>query len=117
MKLFQDIRNKFSPALNGIRFAWLDKSVVKQMFIALIVIIVTLFLNFSILEWLFVITACGLIITLEIINSIIEKIVDVHYESYHDVAMQIKDMAAAFVLIMSMAVAIGYILILIGKFI
>ncbi|PLR93826.1 diacylglycerol kinase family protein [Bacillus sp. T33-2] len=62
-------------------------------------------------EWLFVIFAIGGMLALEIVNTAIEKAVDLASQEYHPLAKQAKDIAAGAVLIFAfICVLVGLII-------
>jgi undecaprenol kinase len=64
-------------------------------------------------EWLFIILAIGGMFALELINTSIERAVDLSTEEWHPLAKQAKDTAAGAVLVFSFAsAAIGAIIFL-----
>lgn len=82
-----------------------DHSIRLQAILGLIVVIVSLFLSLSLVEWLWIIAMVLLVLAAEFVNSCIEKIVDVLFPLYDPTAKTIKDYAAAFVLLTSMLAA------------
>ena len=65
----------------------------------LIVLIAAWWFHISALEWCAVIGISALVITLEVVNTCVEKLCDLIEPNQHPVIRQIKDMAAAAVLI------------------
>ncbi len=79
--------------------------------ISLIVILTGLWLSLSMLEWLFIILAIGGMLSLEMINTAIERAVDLVTDQYHPLAKDAKDIAAGAVLLYAiMSVIIGVII-------
>lgn len=66
--------------------------------IALLVIITGAFFGISRMEWLALLVCTGLVISLEMLNSAIEKICNLYTPEYHPAVKLIKDIAAAAVL-------------------
>src|SRR5699024_12859088 len=62
-------------------------------------IIVCLFLQFNMCEWLFVLFAISLVISTELINSVIERLIDYLKPENNVNAKQIIDISASYVLI------------------
>jgi diacylglycerol kinase len=76
-----------------------------------ITLIAGFFFNISGLEWLIVILVGGMVLTLEIINTALESVVDLVTEEYKELARRIKDVSAGAVLVSSLiAIAIGLII-------
>lgn len=63
------------------------------------------------IEWIFILLCIGGVITLELINSSIENVVDLVTEETHPLAKKAKDMAAAAVFFFALvSVVIGCII-------
>ncbi|WP_328154396.1 diacylglycerol kinase family protein [Cytobacillus praedii] len=79
--------------------------------ISLIVILTGLWLSLSMLEWLFIFLAIGGMLSLEMINTALERAVDLVTDQYHPLAKDAKDIAAGAVLLYAiMSVIIGVII-------
>ena len=82
-----------------------------HLFAALGVVVAGFIFNISISEWIAVIFAIGLVITIELINSSIENISDFISPEKHNSIKKIKDLAAAGVLMSAItALIIGMII-------
>lgn len=109
-----DLRDKpvriwrsFSHALTGIKTAlWSERNMRIHFFVSLLVIGCSIFFSISKLEWLFVIVAIGGIFSLELVNTAIERVVDLVTEDYHPLAKQAKDIAAGAVFIYAIAAVV-----------
>lgn len=99
----------FSFALTGIKAALLtERNMRIHFFASLVVIGCSILFSISKLEWLFVILAIGGIFSLELMNTAVERVVDLITEEYHPLAKQAKDLAAGAVFIYAIiAVVIG----------
>lgn len=73
-------------------------------------------LQISWMEWLFVILSIFGVFTLELVNSAIERVVDLTTSEYHPLAKQAKDLAAGAVLVYSIMSVIIACIIFIPKF-
>ncbi len=82
--------------------------------LALVVVIVAgALFRVSATEWLVLILMCGVVISLEILNSVVERIADFVSPDRHPEIKKIKDLAAAGVLVAAItSVAIGLIIFL-----
>ncbi len=83
--------------------------------IMFIVIFSGLFFKITVLEWLFVILAIGLVLALELINTVVELITDVLYKERHETAKNIKDISAAAVLVAAIFAAMVGVIIFLPK--
>ncbi|GAA0457584.1 diacylglycerol kinase family protein [Alkalibacillus silvisoli] len=84
-----------------------------------VIMFITLFagllFGLSRLEWLFVLLAIGLVLALELVNTVIELITDVLFEDKHEKAKLIKDISAAAVLVAATFAALVGIIIFLPK--
>lgn len=84
-----------------------------QLLIFSIVIVMGVIFRLSYIEWAIIIFVSSLVLSLEILNSVVELMIDYIKPENHPTAKKIKDMAASSVLISSIsAVIIGIILFL-----
>ena len=99
-------------AVNGILYATTTQSNVrKQLVIAVTVMILSLFYNFTTSEFLCLTFAVFLVIFAEMINTAIETVVDLFTDQYHPKAKIAKDVAAgAVVLVAINACVVAYFL-------
>lgn len=86
-----------------------------HLFAAVFVICLSFFLKLSLIESAIITIAISIVISLELINTIVEKLVDLHSKEISEEARQIKDMSAAVVLLGSFAAAIIGVLVIINK--
>lgn len=81
--------------------------------VAVIVILAGLYFSLSWIEWLFILVAIVGTITLELVNSSIERVVDLVTQEYHPLAKQAKDIAAGAVFLYAIfSVIVGIIIFL-----
>lgn len=82
-----------------------------HLFFTMAVVLLGFFLQVSKVEWVFILLSIGGVISLELINSSLENLVDLVTEEFHPLAKKAKDMAAAAVFIFSMvSILIGLII-------
>ncbi len=111
--LKQQGRSKFSDsvkhAIDGVDYTISHERNFKiEMFMAILVCISSIVLKVSITEWIVLLLTIALVLTLEIINTSIERCVDLVTKEYRDLAKIAKDTAAGAVFVMSIfSVAIG----------
>jgi len=86
-----------------------------HLFAAAVVIISGVFSRLSHFEWIILILCISGMLCLELVNSALERAVDLASPEIHDLAKQAKDMSAAAVLVFACASAIIGILIFIPK--
>ena len=70
----------------------------------------------SVMEWIAVIFAIGMVLAAEAVNSSIEALADLVSPDYNEAIKRTKDLAAGAVLILAIAAAIVGLLIFIPKF-
>ena len=101
-------------AINGFIYAITTQSnVKKQLVIAVIVMILSLFYNFTTSEFLCLTFAVVLVIFAEMINTAIETLVDLYTDLYHPKAKIAKDVGAGAVLLMACnSVIVAYFLLI-----
>lgn len=111
---FKERLNSFRYAFKGI---WLalgaEHNFIIHLLAALFVILIGFYFNVSKQDWLWLTIAIALVLITEMINTAIERLVDLVEPNQNPLAGKIKDMAAAAVLIAAMtAVIIGLIILL-----
>lgn len=101
-------------AIDGLIYAIITQSnIQRQLIIAIIVIILSLFYPFTTTEFLCLIFAIVFVIFSEMINTAIETVVDLYVDVYHPKAKIAKDVGAGAVLLMSInSVVVAYFLFL-----
>lgn len=80
-------------------------------FCTIAVIIVGNYLHFSANDWLWITFAIAAVWTAELLNSALERLIDIASPDIHPLAKKAKDFAAGAVLVMSMWAVIVFILI------
>lgn len=110
-----DIRKvlkSFSFAIHGIVSAIKQERNLKIHFaVTFIVIVLGFIFSLSLTEWLFVLFAIGSVISFELLNTAVERVVDLVTKEYNPLAKQAKDVAAGAVLVYSiLSVLIGLII-------
>jgi diacylglycerol kinase len=108
----KDFLRSFVYAIQGIRTSLREQRNLKvQLMVALLTIGAGFYFNITAVEWCLVLLTIGLVIGLEMINTSIEKTVDLVTKEWHPLAGKAKDMAAGAVLIASViAVVVGIII-------
>lgn len=85
--------------------------------VTVVVILAGLFFSLNWMEWLFILVAIVGTITLELVNSAIERVVDLVTKEYHPLARQAKDIAAGAVFLYAIFSCLVGIIIFLPKFI
>lgn len=106
----RDWFDSFNDAVNGlVRAARHQRNIRFHFLFAAGIVILSLFLHLSRMEFILIATVIGLVIVTELLNSALEGIVDLVAEHYHPVAKAAKDTAAGAVLVAAgVAVTCGY---------
>lgn len=92
---------KFKYAFFGLKYALKQKAVLTQVVLAVFAIIGGLIIKLDIYEWFaFIICIVG-VISLEIVNSVVESLCDMYSKEYDERIKHIKDMASGAVLVFS----------------
>ncbi len=99
----------FKYAIQGIQYAAKsEKNFQIHLFAGSVVIMLSFFLRLDKIEWIFMMISIFGVMALELVNSAMERAVDLATDKIHPLAKQAKDLAAAAVLIYTlMAVLIG----------
>lgn len=106
----------FRYAFNGLRILLKEEHNFRIHLFALIVVLVTGYcVNLSTLEWGALVLAMGLVITAEIINTVLENMSDLIAPKKNSVIKKIKDIAAAGVLVSAITALLVGILIFLPK--
>jgi len=108
----------FKYAFEGIVSAFKKERNLKIHFgIAVVVMILGVLFKLHKLEWLILILTIGIMIVLELINTSIERMIDLITEDYHPLAKQAKDIAAAACLVFAICTVIIGLIIFLPKII
>ena len=107
-------KESFNHATDGIEYAINHERNLKLEILAgILACIAGFILKISVLEWLVIVITIAMVICLELINTSIERTVDLITKEYKDLAKAAKDVAAGAVLVMSMfSVVVGIIIFL-----
>lgn len=104
----------FQFALQGIKHAFSQERNMKiHGLVSIAVILFGFLFKLSLVEWLFILMAIGGVISLELINTAIERVVDLTTANYQPLAKQAKDVSAGAVFVYScLSIIIGIIIFL-----
>lgn len=103
-------------AVDGIKYTTNhEKNFKIEILIALAVTIASYILKVSMLEWTILVLVIGMVLALEMVNTSIERCVDLVTKDYRELAKNAKDVAAGAVLVMSVFSVIIGILIFLPK--
>jgi diacylglycerol kinase (ATP) len=116
---FQKDNTFFSGRLKSVAFAvkgaikliTTEHSIMVQFSLAILMTIAGFYCNITQTEWLFQILAIGLVMSIEGLNTAVEKVADFIHPDYHERIGFIKDISAGAVLFAAItAIAIGLII-------
>ncbi|WP_423336632.1 diacylglycerol kinase family protein [Neobacillus sp. 19] len=104
----------FMFALSGIMTALrMERNMRIHFMSSFIVLVVSFYFSITKMEWLFILFAIGGMFALELLNSAVERVVDLVTAEYHPLAKQAKDLAAGAVLVYAaLSAVIGMIIFL-----
>ncbi|WP_350445984.1 diacylglycerol kinase [Anaeromonas gelatinilytica] len=104
--------DSFNYAIEGIIYTLKTQRNMKiHFFMMIIILLLSLFFDFSKIELLLLLFAIALVIITEMINTAIEKAVDMITKEFHPLAKIAKDVAAASVLVAAInSIMVGYLL-------
>ncbi len=106
---------KFKVAFSGLFYALKHPAVLLQVILGILAIAAGFVLDLNYLEWLFFIVAIALVISLEIVNTCIERLCDFVEIKYNDKIKVIKDMSSAAVLLAALGALMIALIILFNK--
>lgn len=111
-KSFKRFIHSFKYPFSGLKYAYKnEQNLCFDIMMAVVVIILGFVLKVSLSEWAILILTIGLVLSMELINTAFEAVVDLVTREYHPLAKVAKDVAAAAVLVFaSCAVVIGLII-------
>lgn len=91
----RNVIRSFQYAIQGITHTVIkERNMRIHVSVSVVVLIASFVLKLSAIEWLFILFAIGGVIALELVNTAIERIVDLVTKDYHPLAKQAKDIAA-----------------------
>lgn len=104
----------FKKQVKSFKYAWKgimtcaghEQNITFHLIAALVVIVAGFFFNITRAEWLAVVICIGMVITAELFNSAIERLVDMVSPQWQRMAGEVKDIAAGAVLVTAIASAI-----------
>ncbi len=104
----------FGYAIEGVKIALKKEPNFRvHLAIAIVVLVVSSFLNLTSFEWFGLLITMAFVLTMELFNTAIEAIVDIVSPDFHEKAKIAKDVSAAAVLLSSIfAIAIGIVVLL-----
>ncbi|MFL6559282.1 MAG: diacylglycerol kinase family protein [Bacillus sp. (in: firmicutes)] len=96
----QPLLGSFSYAIAGIFIAFKsEKNMQFHLSCSIIVLLASYYFSITKIEWIFILFAIGGMFALEIVNTAVERVVDLVTAEFHPLAKQAKDLAAGAVLI------------------
>lgn len=112
------IKQSFSHAIDGFIVTIKEEpNMILHLIMAGLVVVAGILFKVSYIEWLFLIIMILFVIASEVINTSIENFVDLITDKFDIHAKKSKDMAAAYVMLMSIAAAIIGLVIFVPKII
>ncbi|MFN3755578.1 MAG: diacylglycerol kinase family protein [Flavobacterium sp.] len=90
-------------AKGAIHLIMTEHSIISQLVIALLVTLAGFYFQISKTEWMFQVFAIGLVLSIEGMNTALEKFLDLEHPEEHAVVGKIKDIAAGAVLFAGIA--------------
>lgn len=112
LKFFKSFGFAWEGILVGLKT---ERNLNFHVFSAVIVVIAGFLTGLTTVEWFIVILLCGGMLSLEMMNTAIERVVDLVTEEDHPLAKQAKDLAAGAVLIYAIVSAVIGLLIFVPK--
>lgn len=108
------MRYNFKKQLKSFTFAWKgiltcaghEQNITFHLVAAIVVVVGGFFFNITHTEWMVVMLCIGTVITAELFNSAIERLVDLVSPEWQKIAGEVKDIAAGAVLVTAITAAI-----------
>ena len=114
----KNIFHSFKYAFSGLKYGFIHtKNLHIDLIVALFVIICGFIFQISLIEWLIILLCFAIVISLELVNTAIEEVVNLASPDIHPLAKASKDVAAGAVLFSAIISAIVGFIIFIPKFI
>lgn len=100
-------KDSFKNAIKGLIRAFKEERNFRiELMIGVLVVILSIFLKITLLEWTIVVFCIILVLVSELFNSAMEHLVDLFSPEFHVLAMKAKDISAGAVLVISIGSAI-----------
>ncbi len=104
----------FKKQMRSFKFAWKgimtcaghEQNITFHLIVAILVVVAGFVFNITKAEWAAVVICIGMVITAELFNSSIERLVDMVSPQWQKIAGEVKDIAAGAVLVTAAAAAI-----------
>ena len=98
--------------LDGINYVLAnEKNFVREIILGIIAILMSYFLQITRMEWIIVILLINFVLIMELLNTALEKVVDLYTTKYNEIAKVVKDVASASVFLMSLfSAVIGFLI-------
>ena len=110
--------NSFTYPIKGLKYAYRnEQNLAVDVGVSIIVLIASFIFKLSLVEWVVVVFTIGAVLSLELINTAIEAVVDLVTEEYHPLAKVAKDTAAAAIFVIAVVAAIVGVIIFLPKII
>lgn len=106
----------FTYAFQGVVYGLRERNFKFHCAATVVVILTGLYVKLSETEWFIIIMLIGGVLALELMNSAVERVVDLITTEQHPLAKQAKDLAAGAVLVFSIASAMIGLIIFVPKF-
>ncbi len=113
---YKRLSRSFGFAIAGFKKSFKEEANMKiHVLVSLLVIMSGFLFKVSALEWIVLLFAIGLVIGAELLNTAIENLVDLVSTAHSEQAGLIKDVSAAFVMILAIVAAIIGLIIFVPK--
>ena len=108
--------HSFTYPIKGLKYAYRnEQNLAVDVGISLLVLIAGVIFKLDKSEWLVIVFTIGAVISLELVNTAIEAVVDMVTEEYHPLAKVAKDTSAAAVFVIAIVAAIVGLIIFLPK--
>ncbi|MCA9364777.1 MAG: diacylglycerol kinase family protein [Candidatus Moranbacteria bacterium] len=117
LHLWWRFRRSVRFAIRGLRHVFRrERNFQIELFVGIVVLFTVFLLPFTFFERAFLVFVAGFVLTLEIVNTALERLVDLIRPSIHPYAEVVKDLMASAVLLSSLVAVFVAVLVVIGRF-
>ena len=110
--------SSFKHAFRGIWHATSNEANFRvQVAIAVVAFIAGIYYKISMVEWIILVLACGMLLSAEMVNTTIEEFIDHLIHEHHEGVRVIKDLSAGYVLTVALCALTVFLLVFVPKII
>lgn len=98
----RSFKNSLKHCLEGINYVIKhEKNFSREIFLGIVALVLSFVLKISTFEFIVVLLLINFVLIMELINTALERVVDLYTKEYNELAKAVKDISAGSVLVMS----------------